>query len=827
MQNDDIGEGKFPHVARGSVRSPAATYAPQETASDVFLPPIQASASVNHTSPSSSTPCVHVPQLIAEVPQSHCRPKLYPPSTYDATEPTQLKSNGLRLEQSYCFGYSGELKKLTAPTGSCRALGGSVSRNIFWLSNSIIMYPSAALVVLLATSGAHETKQCLFNGHTEEVTAVTIFPTGHTAASGQSGKYPRVIVWKYEGHMRALQCGEQCEAKRCIILDINLDVSYRGVNNLSFSSDGNFLVVVASDDNHTLLLYEMTASSAEKHTPVLSLKLGHAEVLNFCFNYYQFSPFSWTAAAQSIIPGNSNSPMKSRSENGNHIARNNVIKGEQSFCDTNKAWELAEGCYTLFSCMSRSLKLWTLYKYKELADPGVVEVSGFKGRRMSMPKHMQQWITRYHLRGFLCPLPKSSAPFEVTSCCAVSDAAEEIKSTNTRFFCGTTSGCIIVWRQTEVTKIDEITSMLSPASRSKALSKKPSMNCPQTKCWLPKGQFLYVITDVHDGSIYDIDVSKQFDLDQTLYTCGRDCVVNMWKILPAVGAQDRNQIPIQHLKSIPFNWKRGDEKVGDSRDKDPAEALLNEPLEGIGRFIAISPDDTVAIIGLSSNGLYRVRCPGFSLSNTTLTASNITVDAIMLGHSGSILRVVQHPVSDIFVTLATDRSVRVWSLSKKQQLSTTYIRDDSLSSICFSPNGKHIAVGTATYGNVLFFDLNFENGKASPENYKIDAVDLILVRRKKVFSKRHKPKKPDKLDHENMVSNDCHVPEVIDREAAIVARNIQRLPGKKDAEIVDVCYSPDSTVLAVACKNGSIYLLSAEVMMLSICCYILMTTTYT
>lgn len=682
-----------------------------------------------------------------------------------------------------------------------------MSRNIFWLNEDIIMYPAAAVVVLMTTA-LDVPRQAFFNVHTEEITAITFCASSRVAASAQSGRNPRVLLWSLDHYLRPLLCNQESESSEGKVMEISFDGNCRGVSDLSISDDGIILAVVTWSETQMLFLYDLSQHGSERTKSIVSVKLGHAEVSHFSFNQYQFKSFRWPEVSVDS-PCKGETPLKSRSESGDApVPSENKIEitNRNGRKDSGTIYAQAEGCYTLYCCINRSLKVWTLHKYRELIDPGVVEVSGFKARRMSMPKRMQHWMTKYHLVGQLCYLPKNlpGAPSsEVTCCCPMRDSDNDSCLPTARLLCGTAGGSIVVWRQREASPDEDIYSLLNGV-KSKVIQKQARNGPSPHLCWVAKADFVCIITDVHDGPIHDVAVKISADISSwcnTVFTCGRDNIINVWHITQA----KLKDCPMEHVKSISLRTSNCDsaDEVDNISGK---ERFKNNKMEGVGRTLSVSPGGLTIAVGLTSNSIYRISCDGLSIS--TATTFIVAVDTLMKSHIGSVKRCAAHPKQKIFATIASDRSVRLWSTIALKQIGVVYIRDDALSSVCFSPDGKYLIVGTATLGNILVFHIDFTHGFGVED---FDNAVLNLVLRKKVVSRHSTEKNRRPKEHSNS-NKPAPGPTGQDKDTKDSPQiNLSRGHDKKKKELLDVCYSPDGGVLAVACKNGLIYLLSVEV----------------
>ena len=67
---------------------------------------------------------------------------------------------------------------------------------------------------------------------------------GVRVASGETGVIPSIYVW---------------ESNNCTILNTFKGILKRGVDLLSFNPDGSKLAASGRDDNHTIVIYDLTS----------------------------------------------------------------------------------------------------------------------------------------------------------------------------------------------------------------------------------------------------------------------------------------------------------------------------------------------------------------------------------------------------------------------------------------------------------------------------------------------------------------------------------------------------------------------------------------
>ena len=81
----------------------------------------------------------------------------------------------------------------------------------------------------------------LFNlEHDDEIVACAVHPLGHTVATGEVGKNPKIVLW---------------DSNSGSTLSVCIGFHQRGVSMLRFTGDGKFVVSIGMDDDHSVAVY--------------------------------------------------------------------------------------------------------------------------------------------------------------------------------------------------------------------------------------------------------------------------------------------------------------------------------------------------------------------------------------------------------------------------------------------------------------------------------------------------------------------------------------------------------------------------------------------
>jgi len=86
-----------------------------------------------------------------------------------------------------------------------------------------------------------ESKQQLFNlQHDDDIVCCAVHPEGHTVATGELGKKPKIVLWDSNSGSTLAVC---------------VGFHSRGVNLIQFSGDGKLVYSVGMDDDHSVAVY--------------------------------------------------------------------------------------------------------------------------------------------------------------------------------------------------------------------------------------------------------------------------------------------------------------------------------------------------------------------------------------------------------------------------------------------------------------------------------------------------------------------------------------------------------------------------------------------
>lgn len=657
------------------------------------------------------------------------------------------------LSLKYVHGYDGDCLK----TPGAKVTG----KNIFWLTDDIIIYPTATLVVLLNTKSPN---QYFYRSHTEEVSTLTIHPDKQIIASGQMGKDSRILIWdsrllfqndnlnspSNKNGRLSPRYEPPPDPSLTYIREIYLENKTRGVLGLNFSSDGFLLAALGLDESKSIFIYDWN-----KNELLATIKMGHIDVFQIGFN-----PFLFIPSSKNI----DNTPSSPTNNNNNHI--NNRINNSKIPIDDNVC------CYTLISAITRGTKFWVLRRIKERND--IVAIAGngsqFKGRKIAVPKHKQSWAWKYVLEGNIGLFPKknNNTPPDMTCFTIISEPTEPGRLPRSKILTGGSNGSIYIWQQLEAGAEDTSREDYTP------------------QYWLPRGRLLCVISDVQDGPLYDLDayIHPNISLKYRIGTCGKDGILNIWDLNSNNISSDVS--PMEHLTAI--------------------NIANHSTIIGFPRSIQWCVNGHFLIVGTTGNTICLVR--GHGLGNDTSPQTNLTMegnhnnqlptnehtssigdlrlDILMNSHVGRINRVVSHPFQDIYVTIGVDKSVRVWSIQFMTQIAFTRVAS-SPTSLTFVPDGSAVTIGTEV-GEILiltctYFQKILETGEEPRPTRKRVKWDLLG---RKFIGTKVNSKGKDGVKQKNL----------------------------SPCEITELRYSPDGEYLVAAGRDKTIHIISAKVILI-------------
>ena len=608
------------------------------------------------------------------------------------------------------------LKHVHAYSGDTARHGGTIKgKNIMFVGTKRVIYPAAALVVVLDI-GSDE--QGYFSGHTEDVTCITVHPDRAIAASGQIGKDGRILIWDSS----TISAGS-----RQYNADIELFMlgGTRGVCGLNFSGDGRFLVALGMDECHTMVIFDWATAQI-----IASVKVGHNNVNQMGFNPYLFSA----------------------------VDRIDELKMPSTPRDDKNLSESC--CYTLVSCGGRQIKFWTLKRTLARSEDNVSELSGFKGRKIPVPKKKQNFAASYTLEGNNAVFPKNGTDIPDILCFVCVNDGEGGSGSNrhippkSRIFTGTSSGSVYIWQH------------LEDASNSHSLT---------DYSWQSRGRLLSVVSDVHDSPILDIDYTGAYwyaddedDCVERITTCSKDGIANVWKM-------DRTEtdrgLPFEHSSTINIGY---------------SESNVGSP-----RCISWDMDGSTILVGTTGNALIHLFGEGLKgNSDHGELQSHIYVKPLVRGHHGKILRVAAHPTEPIFATVSTDKTIRLWNASSKSQISLTRLAERA-SALEFTPDGSSLAVGNEN-GEILIISYTALNSSITLDINSENEDSNQFGKQWQVTMRRHVAAKFGHTEEECLnkkVEGSSYV-------------------NKKKSEVTELKFSPDGETLAVGCRDNLIHLLS-------------------
>jgi WD40 repeat protein len=786
---------QLPAVSKGQADAPHAypspspqqvSQLPRLTISDSRLSLIGGAvgANSNRKNSSEAVPAMLTPakpQPTGGFRYPFCRSTVYAPT--NANE--QLRHSEADIPRAslsllHVHGYDGDINKH----------GGSVrGKNIVMLREQVLAYPAAALVIIF--DAARQT-QSFFAGHSEEVSAITCHPDRNICASGQLGQDGRILVWTTVG----LQPGHTLSSH---VSELWVRQDVRGVSGLNFSGDGRFLVAMGIDDSHTLVVFDWLNSTA-----VATAKAGHSSVFQMGFNPYLF------VGAEIFEDQRSQSPRPSN--------KNSSADKADKAADKEK-----RGCYTFITVGGKHAKFWTLQQIVQTDSVDVVPASGFRGRQLAKPKSKQNTVVSYVLEGHVGTFPRAFSDHSYDITCftvmldrAASSGANGYNLPKARVLTGTAAGAILIWQQLEHSG--------TPSTSRNA--KQSGHNNSTALGWQSRGKLLSVINDVHESPLLDLDyigdgiASSPRGDDEDMYensksaekliSCGKDGMISVWSVNRS---QDQRSVPFEHISSVNICSQLPAELLGEPRVVcwAPTESNSIAAVVGTtGNFIlsAVVSDSTTGIGINTSNGAPSPASISMNMA--------MTVTPIVQAHFGKVRRVCAHPTAPLYATISSDRSLRLWSTQHRAQMACVVFADLLL--CCeFTVEGDAICVGTDK-GEILVVSceiLTHPNSFASSDLYAGFAASWDVVTRKYVTAK---------VNNTSSSSSNSEAP------AISVGAGMQRTPSKssldsaekgrdkgkaqpahhKRSEVVEIMFSADGHMLAVAGKDNMIHLLDVR-----------------
>ena len=422
----------------------------------------------------------------------------------------------VKLVLKHVFGYEGNPDRHGSK---------SCEKNVMFVNENRIIFPSAALVVVMDT---RDSKQGFFTGHTDDVSCMAVHPDRTIAASGQTGKYACIMVWSTSRVMKGTSVQKP-------LVELPAVTGIRTVCSLNFSGgDGKLLVAIGMEDSHTVMVYNWKACVL-----IASSKIGHSDCRQISFNPYLF----WTRPAEhQIVKQNSKhgtAQSSSRSPQSSHGFMHSSYKLDGAGKEQSPNLE----CFTLVSYGGKSIKFWTLKSHLLNKPDNAHKTNSQEGRKV-LPLKLEN-NHRYDLEGSLATTQNKGGSPELTSMIIVNDTQQGNPRPQSRIFTGTSSGHIFIWQQLEEPHDDSSNEEVEDGG-------------PSWTSWLGKGRLLSVVAEAHDSPIIDMEYitsdigfgngSSFGTIEERIASCSMDGIVNMWKINRAI--EDDHASPMEHLGAL-------------------------------------------------------------------------------------------------------------------------------------------------------------------------------------------------------------------------------------------------------------------------------------
>lgn len=365
------------------------------------------------------------------------------------------------------------------------------AKNILRLNSSKIIFPAANIAVLMDTESS---EQGFFTGHTDVISSLCLHPGKSIVASGQFGGL--ILIWdseqlKVKERMSEslIQLNKNENRNKNKNKDENgTEESQQNIECLSFSADGMFLVALISEglrSSKRICIFKLIDG-----VTVASALVGYSTI------QVSFDPYKNNTVEETI--------------------KSNDIENEGN--------DDRDVHHSLVTCGGRVIKFWTFY---ERCDTNrKVEISTSNCNNSFTSRY------EYSLEGRCGVWPGGNefSTCDLTCFTFIGSYDNMINKNNTnggikntsRLFSGSSTGSIFLWEQTEYKKDNIIQGIKSLIFKEKLLS---------------------VVTDVHEGAIFDIDyhsnvlnnhnncdICNLTILKDSILTCGADGMVNLWQI---------------------------------------------------------------------------------------------------------------------------------------------------------------------------------------------------------------------------------------------------------------------------------------------------------
>ncbi|RYH28585.1 hypothetical protein EON65_11625 [archaeon] len=175
--------------------------------------------------------------------------------------------------------------------------------------------------------------------------------------------------------------------------------------------------------------------------------------------------------------------------------------------------------------------------------------------------------------------------------------------------------------------------------------------------WASRGKLLLVVSEAHEHPIVEMDVCQRQNKSLLLSSDNKG-VINLWTVLG--DKEHASKVPLEHNCGVQLE-------------------------ESYARSLCFPKRGDTAIVGTSANSLCLLNIADNSQMEVTKLTSY---------HYGKVKRLAIHPfVSNIFASISTDRSIRIWDGDSCCLLSVILV-DFVPTAVSFSADGLVISVGT-------------------------------------------------------------------------------------------------------------------------------------
>ena len=625
----------------------------------------------------------------------------------------------------------------------------------------------AASVLILLDPSTNE--QQYFKEHVGDISALCVHMERGIVASAEQSKTCRILIWNLEAIDRPSNSD---------LIEINLQSNIRQVSGLNFSIDCRYLVALGLSDHNMIMIYNIATVEL-----VATARLGHSEVIQMGFN-----PFLFTANVHSDA-SNGYSPRSPRVTGKTPTTVHGTDDGVRK-----------TSCYTLLTCGGKQLKFWTLSEIEERVDTGLshdhLSEESFKGRKLAIPRKKQLWQKKYVLEGTPC----SDMDSPDLTCFTLTFDGKVGSFIKSRVFTGTSTGSIHIWVHLE------------------------DMSVPNTAFWQPKGSLVTIVTNVHDHPIVDLHYTgpARYDDDE----------------------DDEDEEESREVEEIKGTWKErivsvcqmgvintwilegGNRNLSSPITQDLCVSMSAIENLGSPRCVQFNAECNAVVIGTTCNSVCVLSGIGSSDSK-----QNISLNHLVSGHTGKVRKIAVHPQEEIFATVSTDRTLRLWNSSERRQTACWKVVGNA-TSLAFSPDGKALAVGNDT-GELMVLNASVPVGSENTDHdgsedicaaglniapsSSSSSVWSIGLRRQvgpkskapsAMGRKRSKVRSSGTTGAAVRVIDGNRAKKGVGHSASSIGTGLSSI--NKYTELTCMAYSPKGDILAVGCRDKLIHILSVS-----------------